>query len=195
VTTKKKRWPTEFSRRKILVPVGTKFGSLVTVGAPFGYKTGPGARRLIGVVVRCEKCGHIAVAAEPSLRLGKDRSSPGKLCRGCHPASREHPLYRRYAMMKERCTNPNSRNWSRYGGRGIGVCKRWMDSFKHYIEDVGVPENLNRDLHLDRVDNNGDYEPGNVRWVSSKENNANQSRNTLHRAHYSMPEQNAGSGI
>jgi len=70
--------------------------------------------------------------------------------------------------MKDRCSNPNSENYKYYGGRGIRVCERWINSFKNYCDDVGdIPfENA----QLDRTDNDGDYEPSNVRWVTPSQN-------------------------
>jgi hypothetical protein len=72
--------------------------------------------------------------------------------------------------MWSRCTNENVRQWKWYGARGITVCERWR-SFKNFLEDMGErPEGLT----LDRIDPDGNYEPGNCRWTSSKEQRINQ---------------------
>jgi hypothetical protein len=85
------------------------------------------------------------------------------------------PTYRSWASMLQRCTNPNNKRWARYGGRGITVCERWR-KFDNFLADMGVrPEGLT----IERINNDGNYEPGNCEWIPRGEQQANTRRNRL----------------
>ena len=78
----------------------------------------------------------------------------------------KHPLYNTWAHMKRRCSNPNAISFANYGGRGIRVCERWSASFVDFVNDMGPrPEGHT----LDRINNDGNYEPGNCRWATGKQ--------------------------
>jgi hypothetical protein len=81
-----------------------------------------------------------------------------------HGYSREGPRtpeYRAWCAMKARCLNPMRPNYHRYGGRGIKICQEWIDSFEAFVAYVGPKP---PSTSLGRIDNDGNYEPGNVRW-------------------------------
>lgn len=86
------------------------------------------------------------------------------------------PTYVSWSSMLKRCTNPNFDSYPRYGGRGITVCDRWRD-YANFLADMGErPEGHS----LDRYPNNtGNYEPGNVRWATPREQQRNRSDNVL----------------
>lgn len=73
--------------------------------------------------------------------------------------------YNTWARMKARCENINSKDYPRWGGRGIGVCKRWS-SFENFLKDMG--ERPSNKHSLDRIDNNKNYHPSNCRWADAK---------------------------
>ncbi len=79
---------------------------------------------------------------------------------------RKSPTYQSWRCMKERCIYTTHVKYADYGGRGIKVCDRWMNSFLNFLEDMGPrPEGKT----LDRIDPNGNYEPSNCKWSTKKQ--------------------------
>lgn len=81
-----------------------------------------------------------------------------------------HPLYRTWSSMKTRCYNPKAFKYPHYGGRGITVCERWMNSFPNFLADMGErPDKFT----LSRIDNDGPYCPENCKWENMSDQNRN----------------------
>ena len=87
--------------------------------------------------------------------------------------------YRAWTSLKQRCYNTKSSQYRDYGGRGIKVCQSWLDNYDNFINDMGYKPS--EDLSIDRIDNDGDYEPSNCRWATAKEQARNKrARNSVY---------------
>lgn len=89
---------------------------------------------------------------------------------------KDHPNYRIWVGIKQRCLNPKCTGYENYGGRGITICDRWM-SFEAFNEDMGVCPS--KDFSIERIENNEGYCKGNCKWATDIEQNRNR-RNNRH---------------
>lgn len=134
---------------------------------------------------QCE-CGEGAMAMDTKLNKGEKTSC------GCYQAevtasrSRKHgankrgqrtKTYNTWAHVRQRCLNPKNHAYRYYGGRGIMICDRWKDSFENFLADMG--EAPSSEHSIDRIDHNGNYEPGNCRWAIKEEQANNKRTNRL----------------
>lgn len=87
----------------------------------------------------------------------------------------DHPLFPTWQQMLQRCHNENNTGYKNYGARGISVCQRWRDSFADFIADVG--ERPSDEHSIGRIDNDGNYEPDNVRWETRQQQGENRRSN------------------
>lgn len=153
-----------------------KFGRLTALG-PIGYNKNQGVVWLC----RCE-CGNVKEIHSGNLRSGVTKSCGCWMrelvgLRFATHGNTAHPLYGTWVKMIDRCDNPKVKHYANYGGRGIFVCDEWHSSFDVFCEYVSSLLNYGMSGYsLDRIDNDGNYEPCNVRWATDME----QARNSRH---------------
>jgi hypothetical protein len=163
--------------------VGQRFGRLTVHAKAFSKFPG-------GIYWLCDcDCGNQIVATSGHLQNGTRSCGCGKrerlkalaparlqanLRHGHASRKQASSIYRRWHEMIQRCNNPNHQSFKNYGGRGIKVCDRWLESFQIFVADMGEPPD---GMTLDRINNDGNYEPDNCRWATRAVQNRNQRRN------------------
>lgn len=145
--------------------LGSQFGSL-TIASRETQGSGSNLR----VVVRCARCDGLHFALFNNIRR-RPGTEACPHCNARHQVLVPMWLYRRCQAQLARCTNPKSSAFNRYGGRGIEFRFSSVNAAAHWVAaNLGVPD---RSMQLDRIDNNGHYEPGNLRWTTRVGNQNN----------------------
>lgn len=158
---------------------GKRFGFLV---AETPTHTKGRSRRIVAWECKCD-CGNRATVGAQRLKSGNTKScgclaklTQSRLSHGFCRKSGRASEYTSWSMMKNRCSNPKANRYHNYGGRGIKVCKRW-NKFENFLADMGLKPTPKHSL--ERINNNGDYEPSNCRWATPKEQGQNTSTNVM----------------
>jgi hypothetical protein len=162
--------------------IGQKFNRLLVVGKAEKYIASSGQKQNQWLC-KCN-CGKEVVVTTAHLKSGHTKSC------GCYAKEvsiqnglkKKHGLikiriYRIWSAIKTRCFNPKDEHFKDYGNRGITVCEEWQNSFQAFYDYVSqLPHFNEKGYSLDRINNDGNYEPNNVRWATATQQNYNQRR-------------------
>lgn len=165
--------------------LNTRYGYYTVVGQPFNKEFGTIDRQRSRqyVKVQCDcgstkevrvdglKSGHVVSCGCYNRKISSEQKP--RLTHGL----RYHPLNGVWKSMKYRCYNKKCKQYKNYGGRGISICKEWKNNFKTFY-DWAISNGYEENLEIDRTYVNGNYEPGNCRFVTP-EINANNKRNNI----------------
>lgn len=159
----------QFTGPLYVLSSGQLFGRLTVIRKA----EGPGNK----YVCLCS-CGE--TCSIPARRLQRSDRLATRSC-GCavklHGGDKEHPEYSSWRNMRRRCLNPDARDYRHYGGRGIKICQRWLDSFVWFLVDMGPRPGPG--YSIERIHNDGNYDPGNCCWATPHEQMRNMRFNRL----------------
>ena len=157
---------------------GMRFGMLTVLKQSDKSYVSPNGNRKVVWECVCD-CGNELAVIGSNLRLGKStncgcvRDIAFHAARRTHGDSRGNRLYRIYNDMKTRCTCPSVTYFHRYGGRGISVCQEWKESYEVFRE-WALANGYSDNLTIDRINNDGNYEPSNCQWITASANSKKQ---------------------
>lgn len=151
---------------------GRTFGKLTVVSRSYDS-----SNRITSYQCRCS-CGSVIVVRHGNLQNGHTKSCgcilKDKSTTICLPTNRNHELHCVWRAMLRRCSNPNTKGYKNYGGRGIHVSDEWH-TFENFLSDMG--ERPTRKHTIERKNNDGNYERGNCVWATRKDQANNSRRN------------------
>lgn len=163
------------AKRRQIDLTGKRFGRLVVL-----EKSDRNNLQEVQWLCQCD-CGVVKAIVGARLRQGRTTScgclhrESVQALRASHRKSHTR-TFRIWSQMKTRCSNPKNIRWHCYGGRGIKVCDRWMNSFESFLEDMGeCPDGYS----IERIDVNGNYEPSNCKWIPLSRQAANTRQNVF----------------
>ena len=140
---------------------GQRFGMLTVVKR---INSPDGCKKVLWLC-QCD-CGNTTESSTSNLKSGKSESCG---CVRTKHNGKGTRFYRIWSGMKDRCHNPKSKYWSRYGGRGIKVFAEWRNDFSAF-RDWALGNGYQKDLTIDRIDNDKGYSPSNCQWITREEN-------------------------
>lgn len=121
----------------------------------------------------CDHCGN--TFEKPRYHTRNKHVYCSKTCgwaaKVTHGQSNKTPEYMTWTDMRRRCLNQKAKDYPKYGGRGITICDRWINSYENFLDDMG--KRPGADYSIERIDNDGNYEPSNCKWGTKLEQSRN----------------------